>query len=369
MNTTHQHGEQRLSIVKLKAWEALQFGMFIHFGMSTYDGDECSRGDKPATLYAPDRLNVDQWVEVARDAGMKYVVCGAKHHSGFCLWPTRHTDYHVGKSGNRTDVIGALAQACERNQIQLGVYYASWDNHNTFGSVVGNHVPAGTRGFVTQAYLDFQFAQVEELLTQYGRMVEVWIDIPQLLGVEGRSRQYQQIASLQPDAAVMMNNGFGMTDKGVSSGVELKYDFVWPTDLLSIERSLPARMGKEGEYTPWRTVSGRNGETKRCYIPAEVCDPIGREWFCINDDRPRSVRELLGMRLICAERGANLLLSVPPDQHGLIPRHYIDTLVELRRLYEGVEAQGIIQRNVGTDRMSAQQVCPDYEAVKETIGS
>ena len=95
-------GAQRLSLDALRRWEALHYGMFIHFGMSTYDGDEISEGDKPSTLYAPDKLDVDQWVSVARDAGMKYAVLTTKHCAGHCLWPTGLNDYHVGTSSNRT---------------------------------------------------------------------------------------------------------------------------------------------------------------------------------------------------------------------------------------------------------------------------
>jgi len=127
-------GDQRLSLTALQAWEALRFGLFLHFGLSTFTGKELPPGDDPATLYAPDRLDVDQWVCVARDAGMKYAVLTAKHVAGHCLWPSRHTDYHVGNSGNRTDVVEAFVTACAKRGVMPGLYYCSWDNHHTFGS-------------------------------------------------------------------------------------------------------------------------------------------------------------------------------------------------------------------------------------------
>ena len=101
----NENGDQRLSMEKLRAWEALGYGMFIHFGMSTFDGDEYSKGDKDPSLYNPDKLDVNQWAGVARDAGMKYAVLTAKHVAGHCLWPTKYTDYHVGNSGNKTNVV------------------------------------------------------------------------------------------------------------------------------------------------------------------------------------------------------------------------------------------------------------------------
>ena len=93
-------GSQRLSLAQLRSWESLRYGMFIHFGMSTFVHDEFADGKAPATAYAPDRLDVDQWVSVARDAGMKYILLTTKHVAGHCLWPSKHTDYTVAQSAN-----------------------------------------------------------------------------------------------------------------------------------------------------------------------------------------------------------------------------------------------------------------------------
>jgi len=118
-------GAQRLSLEQLQKWEALHYGMFIHFGMSTYTGDELPSGNDPASLYAPDRLDVDQWISVARDAGMKYAIVCAKHVAGHCLWPSRHSTYTVARSGNTTDVMEHFVKACERRGVLPGFYYCS----------------------------------------------------------------------------------------------------------------------------------------------------------------------------------------------------------------------------------------------------
>jgi alpha-L-fucosidase len=143
--------------------------MFIHFGMSTFDGDELSKGDKSSSSYRPDKLDVDQWVSVARDAGMKYAVLTAKHVAGHCLWPSRHTDYHVATSGNKTNGVEAFVTACAKRGVKPGLYYCSWDNHHRFGSVTPTFARWDS-AFTTQAYRDFQLVQVEELLTQFGRL-------------------------------------------------------------------------------------------------------------------------------------------------------------------------------------------------------
>lgn len=302
--------------------------MFIHFGMSTYDGEELSNGDLPASAYGPDQLDVDQWIQVAAQAGMKYAVLTAKHVSGFCLWPTEHTDYHVGHSGNKTDVVEAFVRACERHGIIPGLYYCSWDNHHRFGSETPTTTSWG-RAFTTHAYRDFQLKQIEELLTRYGPIGEVWIDIPIVLGYEGRRVQYDQIAGLQPDAVIMMNHG-------LTNGDCLKLDQAWPTDLMAIERFLPT---SHYGYNPWFRLNGLADQpTQDIYLPGEVCDPIGHEWFDDPDDRPRSARELLGMRLICEARGTNLLLNVPPDKYGRIADRWRDRLEEVSTLWETASA-------------------------------
>lgn len=322
---TGKKGAQRLSLEKLRAWEKLEYGMFIHFGMSTFDTDELSKGDKPSTFYAPDRLNVDQWVQTIRDAGMKYVVLTAKHVSGHCLWPTKHNDYNVSTSSNKTDVIGELVKACAKYGIMPGFYYCSWDNHNLFGS--GTPTFYGWQNaFTTAEYRDFQLAQIEELIKNYGPWGEIWIDIPGVLGHDGRRKQYNQIARLQPDAIIMMNHG-------ISDGSKMDINYAWPTDIMAIERYLPT---SNRGYNPWFKIPESIGVEKDYYIPGEVCDPIGYEWFYVESDTLRPDEELLGMRLISRARKANLLLDVPPDKHGVIPQKTVDGLIRLRKNVEKI---------------------------------
>jgi alpha-L-fucosidase len=321
-----QRGAQRLSLERLQAWEELKFGMFLHFGMSTFTGAELPSGNEPSSLYAPDKLDVDQWVSVARDAGMKYAVLTTKHVAGHCLWPTRLNDYHVGNSGNRTDVVEAFLKACERRGVKPGLYYCSWDNHNRFGSLSPSvapmpqerWIPAPNKSsaYVTQAYLDFQWAQITELMDSYGPVMEWWIDIPHLLPRDYRNRLYQHISDRQPEALILFNHGIG-------DASEVMMDRAWPTDLLPIERCLPnSAVG----HVKWRALDGES-----YYLPGEVCDPIGGDWFFTENDQPRSDAELLGMVLTATSRGANLLLDVGPDKHGLIPEKFAAALRRLRK--------------------------------------
>src|SRR4051812_43295333 len=115
MSDDSAKGSQRLSIDALRKWEVLGYGMFIHFGMSTFVGQELPSGNEPSSTYAPTQLDVDQWVQVARDAGMKYAVLTAKHVAGHCLWPSKFTDYDVETSASKTDVVGEFVRACEKH--------------------------------------------------------------------------------------------------------------------------------------------------------------------------------------------------------------------------------------------------------------
>ena len=326
MTNDQARGSQRLTVEQLQAWEALRFGMFIHYGMSTYTGSELPDGSHPSSLYAPDRLDVDQWVSVARDTGMKYAVLTAKHVSGHCLWPSRQTDYHVGTSGNRTDVVEAFVNACARRGVLPGIYYCSFDNHHKFGSLTPSdveswerelicRVPDAQLSFTTRAYQEFQTAQITEPLTQYGPVAEVWIDIPAVLPRCYRQELYGRIAELQPQAVIMMNTGIG-------DGSIYPVAKAWPADIMAIERFLP---NSHTGHVKWREIEGRP-----YYLPGEVCDPIGREWFFTEGDQARSDGDLLGMYLTSVHRGCNFLLDVGPDRHGLIPDKYLGALRRLR---------------------------------------
>jgi alpha-L-fucosidase len=307
--------------------------MFIHFGMSTYVQNELPDGKAPAAAYAPDRLDVDQWVSVARDAGMKYIVLTTKHVAGHCLWPSKHTDYTVANSANKTDVVEAFVTACQKRGVLPGFYYCSWDNHNRFGSKTPsdkcppnawkemNGFPQASEAFenlppfTTSLYQSFQTAQLTELLTQFGPVAETWIDIPGVLGRGYREFLYRHIARLQPQTVIMMNNG-------ICDGADYNVAYAWPSDILALERNVPPGAG----HAKWRAIEGKN-----YYMPGEVCDPIGKDWFWFAGDKPRADEALLKQFEACRVGGVNLLLDVPPDQHGLIPDETVAALMRLRK--------------------------------------
>lgn len=314
-------GAQRLSLERLKQYQSLRYGMFISFDIQAFvpynlnhsKGLTEQQRQTPATVYAPDQLNVAQWIAVARDAGMKYAVLTAKRHPGFCLWPSKHTEYTVAHSGNKTDVVEHYVKACEKYGIQAGLYYPSVDIHHCFG-----RPPEDDWKYTTSGYQTFQTNQITELLTGYGSIAEVWIDIPVVLGPGYRKFLYQHISSLQPNALIMMN-------VGIQDGTQIErlLDKFWPSDLISIERRLPP----EGGHRTWWTINGQD-----YYLPAEVSDSImEKNWYWKEGEQPRSDQDLLSQFEACRRRGVNYLLDAPPDKHGLIPQTTVDALQRLRR--------------------------------------
>lgn len=324
-------GAQRLPVEKLKEWEALAYGMFLHFGMSTYIGRELPDGRTPLSTYNPVRLDVDQWVSVARDAGMKYAVLTAKHVAGHCLWPTRYTDYSVVNSPVKTDVVEAFVTACAKRGVRPGIYYCSWDNHNRFGSMTPTDVyklpeseqikePHGWafQAFTTREYQDFQYKQMEELMTQYGPLCEFWLDIPGVLPRGFRESLYRQMAVWQPDCLTVANCG--------DNGQQFPVTYGWPTDVATLERTLPHSVINQPK---WREIEG-----KTYYLPAEVCDTQKKDWFFVPNQAIRPEAEQLGMYLLSRLRGCNFLLDVPPDHSGVIPDDSVQALLRLRTAIE-----------------------------------
>jgi alpha-L-fucosidase len=147
-------------------------------------------------------------------------------------------------------------------------------------------------------------------------VAEWWIDIPGVLPRDYRNDLYSWLAKKHPSSLIIMNSGIG-------DGSDYDVAYAWPSDVINIERFLPNSATK---HERWRTIEG-----KKYYLPAEVCDPIGKEWFFREDDHLRTDEELLGMYLVARSRGANLLLDVPPDKSGVIPSESISSLMRLRK--------------------------------------
>ncbi len=295
----------------LAQWEGLKYGMFIHYGMSTFSGDYRTNKNSASAIYAPTALDVRQWIRTARQAGMKYAVLTAKHTLGHCLWDSEDYDYDVATSTNKTDVVAEFMAACRAESIKAGLYYCILDIHNEGGNELK-----------WQAAVEPQYEarikrHLAELHTKHPGIFEQWIDIPYKLSPRQRWDIYQLVKKLNPDCLVIMNAGF-------KDGTEIPQG-AWPTDLTDGEQTLPPASG----HNPVKHIDG-----KEYYIPMEICDTVTANWFWHPTDKPRSIRHLYYLYCESLRRGANFLLNVSPDTTGQIPADQVSALVELKKMID-----------------------------------
>ncbi|NEW04768.1 alpha-L-fucosidase [Paenibacillus sp. SYP-B3998] len=288
-------------------WQDLELGMFCHFGINTFCNKEWSDGTEPVSIFNPAELDASQWVKTAKQVGFKYFILTAKHHDGFCLWPTQTTDYSVRTTSwkeGRGDVVREAAEACRRENIGFGIYVSPWDRNAACYSD-------------PQAYDDFYAAQLIELLTQYGPLVEVWFDGA---GSEGRQYDWKRIISLvkqhQPDAMIFNLGAPTIRWAGNEDGVA-EYP-CWNT----------AETAKVSMFT--NSTNQWLPETPR-WVPAECDVPIRKNhWFWHPNDEHSllSLDQLLDVYYRSVGHGATLLLNVAPDNRGLLPECDVQRVLE-----------------------------------------
>ena len=280
------------------AWQELELGMFCHFGINTFCDQEWGEGTDSPELFNPTQFDARQWARTAKRAGFKYLVLTAKHHDGFCLWPTKTTDYSVKSSpwkNGQGDVVREAANACREEGLKFGLYLSPWDRHE----------PCYPD---KEAYDDFYAEQLTELLTGYGPLVEVWFDGA---GSQGREYDWPRIIGLvdkyQPEAMVFNMGRPTIRWVGNEDGVA-PYP-CWNTATTARESMFTSDMLTWMEGTP-------------SWVPAECDVPIRkRHWFWHPDDEAslRSLEDVLDIYYRSVGHGATLLLNVSPDNRGLLP--------------------------------------------------
>lgn len=274
------------------AWQRDGLGVFFHVGVNTFAGREWSDGSLPPEIFDPSDLDAEEWAALAAELGARYVVLTAKHHDGFCLWPTSTTDYSVSSSpwrGGDGDLVAEVAAACRRHGLGLGLYLSPWDRH-----APEYEDPA--------AYDALYLAQLRELCTDYGELHELWFD-----GAGSAGREYDWdaigalIAELQPGAMVF--NMGPATIRWVGNEDGLASD---PVRYVTTSADLN---NYDDEVVT--TAEPR-------YLPPE-CDVSLRDgWFWQEGEEPKSLPHLLAIHDRSIGLGANLLLNIPPDRRGRI---------------------------------------------------
>jgi alpha-L-fucosidase len=313
-------------------WHALETYAFVHFNMNTFTGREWGTGDEDPALFRPTALDCRQWVRVCREAGLRGIILTAKHHDGFCLWDSRTTEHDVASStwrDGRGDVVRELAEACRAEGLLLGLYLSPWDR----SSPVYGDSTRYDAVFVTQ---------LEELLTGYGPLFEVWFDGACGEGPDGRRQVYDweryraTVRRLQPDA--LMFSDVGPDVRWIGNELGFAGETNW---------GMLAPAGFEpGLGAPPQAVLESGDEHGTHWIPGE-CDVSirpGWYWRAEEDGAVKSRAELLEIWHASVGRGANLLLNLPVDRRGLVHENDAARLREWRTALDAIYAEDLAPR-------------------------
>jgi alpha-L-fucosidase len=270
------------------AWQDMEFGVLIHFSTNTFLDREWGDGTADPSIFNPTEFNPDQWMKAIRDSGAKYVVLVAKHHDGFCLWPTEQTNYSVKSSpwkGGKGDVVGDVARAAHKYGLKFGVYLSPWDRHEP-------------RYKDSASYDEYYLAELSELAQNYGDLVEFWLDGAGSAGhVYDFKKIIETLRTYQPNTLVFADTG--LFEYG---------DIRW--------------VGTESGRVPYENwnVIDRHGYLR--WRPVEADTPLrSYHWFWHTNDEAslKSLDELLTTYDETVGRGAQLMLGLAPDRRGLLP--------------------------------------------------
>jgi alpha-L-fucosidase len=296
-------------------WQEMEYYSFIHFSLNTYTDQAWGYGDEDINLFNPTELDARQWARICKEAGMKGVIITAKHHSGFCLWPSEYTEYSVKNApwkDGKGDIVRELADACEEYGLKLGIYVSPWDrNHPDYGK---------------PEYITYFRNQIRELLTNYGPIFEIWFD-----GAHGGSGYYggaydvrnvdrttyydwqptyKMIRELQPDIVIWNDGG----DRADLRWVGTEAGYVGETNWSLLD--------SVGEVDWGMLHFGL--ENGNAWVPAEVNTSIRPEWFYhpSEDGKVKTLPHLMDTYYNSIGRNGTFLLNFPIMPNGLI--HHAD---------------------------------------------
>ena len=326
-------------------WQEMEFYAFIHFSLNTFTNKEWGYGDESPLLFNPTALDVRQWARVVKEAGMKGIILVAKHHDGFCLWPSAYTERSVKNSpwkNGKGDVIKELAAACKEYDLKLGLYLSPWDR---------NRADYGKPEYVT-----YFRNQLKELLTNYGDVFEMWFD-----GANGGDGYYGGANEIRKINTLDYYNW--------DETYKLIYKIAPKTLVWGIGPSEARWIGNEEGFankTNWSLLRQKDDlagkvhyseymsghEDGEKWVPGEADVSIRLGWFYhqVEDDKVKSLDEMVDIYYKSIGRNATLLLNLPPDRRGLINEHDIARLKEFT---------AVIQSDFETELLEGTKVTAD----------
>lgn len=304
------------------AWQKMELTMFCHFGVNTFTDREWGDGKEDPKIFDPSDLDCRQWARAAKEGGFKLVILTAKHHDGFCLWPSQYTEHSVKSSpwkGGRGDVVREFTEAFRAEGLKVGLYLSPWDrNQPVYG---------------TEEYNDYFCHQLTELLTNYGKVDEVWFDGACGEGPNGKkqvydwARYYALIRKLQPEALIAI------------CGPDVR----WVGNESGVARIGESSVRPASEHQQDRAVDGL------AWHPAECDVSIRPGWFyhASQDDKVKTLDHLMNIYFQSVGRNSVLLVNVPPDRRGRFADPDVARLKEfgdaVRSLYQREAGRGAFQ--------------------------
>lgn len=334
-------------------WQQLELTAFIHFGINTFTNREWGTGHDNIHLFNPIHLNPDQWVREIKNAGFKQIILTAKHHDGFCLWPSKYTEHSIKNTpykNGKGDIVREVSDACKRYGVGFGVYLSPWDRNSPY---------YGSKD--SMAYNNYFVNQLTELLTNYGKISEVWLDGADGEKEDGKkqwydfTRWYLLIRRLQPKA-IIANMGPDARWVGTESGVGRITEWsVLPLTEAS-QKDIAARSQKDVLIRPGITGTYRDrdrggrdklkGTTGLIWFPAETDVSIRPGWFNhpAEDTRVKSGKELLELYITSVGRNGVLLLNIPPNKKGRLSEPDVKSLRSFYRLFKKTFDKNLIKK-------------------------
>ena len=312
------------------AWADLETYAFVHFGPNTFTNVEWGEGRENPQVFNPTQLDCRQWARVCRDTGLKAIIITAKHHDGFCLWPSKHTEHAVKYSpwrGGKGDELKELSDACREFGLKFGVYLSPWDRNN----------PLYGTG---QPYNEYFASQLREVLTSYGEVFEVWFDGACGEGPNGKRQTYdwelfvRTVRECQPNAVIFSDAGPDVRWVGNERGYAGETNW----SMLKRDAFFPGIPNKEKELN--------EGDIDGTHWLSTECDvSIRPGWFYHpeQDDKVKSVDDLISIYLGSVGRNGNLLLNLPVDRRGLVHENEAATLKAWRMRLDSMFAHDILR--------------------------
>ena len=325
-------------------WQGMEYYLFVHFGPNTFTDKEWGAGNEPEDAFNPANLNCDQWCKTAKAAGAAGIIITAKHHDGFCLWPSKFSTHTVRESkwqNGKGDVLRDLSAACKANGIKFGVYLSPWDR---------NHPQYGTVG-----YNEVYVSMMKEIFQNYGPIWELWWDGANGEGPNGKKQVYdwplfiKTVRNLSPNTVIFSDLGPDIRWVGNENGIAGTTN--WNT--LNTEGFKPGAGAPPQDTLNRGNVNGTN------WIPAECDVSIRKGWFYHpeEDITVKTPEQLFDLYLKSVGRGANLLLNVPADRKGWIHSNDSLALAGFKKLRDesfqhNLIGKGMIQTKSRTNKTS-----------------